>query len=138
MKILKRLSPVTILIGPVVNNSGMIFTGMVISDFNITANGVSVALMLPSEVIYSHNGHYLLSLTSDNVKMAGGLSISCNKPGYFMPISHYEVILPAVYNAFTKYDIGVIGGFLAYGEGAGQISPSSGGLLIKQIVIDVK
>jgi hypothetical protein len=83
------------LIGPVLAPSGAAYTGASVGNFNKTLNGVTSALAAPSQIVHSHNGHYLMTLDDAHVTAEGGLEISLNLDGFFMTVHRYQVCDPA-------------------------------------------
>jgi hypothetical protein len=94
MQTLDLLADATRLIGPVLAPSGAAYTTAVITDFNLTLNGATAPLAHPSQVVHSHNGHYLLTIDEARISAEGGLEISMNKDGYFMTVHRYQVLDP--------------------------------------------
>jgi len=94
---LKQSTSVIVLIGPVLDSSGVAYTGLAIADLNITKNG-STAAMSGNTFSHSHEGHYLLTLTTTNTNTLGNLVISCNKSTYAMPPARFRVLHANVYD----------------------------------------
>lgn len=80
---LKQSTSATILVGPVLASDGTVYTGMAAADFNLTKNGTTASLS-GNTVTHSHEGHYLLTLTTGNTDTLGRLVVSCNKSTYAM------------------------------------------------------
>ena len=54
---LKQSTSAVVLVGPVLDASGVAVTTAVIGDFTLTKNGTSAA-MSGNTISHSHNGHY--------------------------------------------------------------------------------
>lgn len=100
MQFLKQSTGVTVLIGPILDSSGAAVTGAVIADLNITKNG-STAAMSGNTFTHSHNGHYLLTLTTTDTNTLGRLSISANNSAHAMPVFRYTVLVAAMFDAIV-------------------------------------
>jgi hypothetical protein len=101
MNLLKQSTAVTVIVGPVLATDGTAYTGMVIGDFNITKNGTTVAMAAAATATHSHNGYYLIGLTTGNTDTLGELAISANKATYAMSLFRYEVVPAAVYDSLV-------------------------------------
>lgn len=100
MQFLKQSTGATVEIGPILDSSGAAVTGAVIADLNITKNG-STAAMSGNTFTHSHNGHYLLTLTTTDTDTLGRLSISANNSAHAMPVFRYTVLVAAMFDAIV-------------------------------------
>lgn len=130
--LLKKSVTASVLVGPVLDNTGAAYTGMAIGDFNITKNGTTAAMASAAVATHSHNGNYIIDLTTGNTDTAGRLVISCNKSTYAMTNVRFEVLPATTFDALVTNDAGTSGGILMFGTGTGQINPSSGNVSITQ------
>lgn len=106
MELLKQNTAATILVGPVLDSTGAAYTGMAITDFNLTKNGTTAAMAAAASVTHSHEGHYLLTFTTGNTDTLGRLVVSCNKSGYAMPPARFSVLKSTAFDALiTNGDI---------------------------------
>jgi hypothetical protein len=101
MQFLKQSTAATVEVGPVLDANGDPYTGAVIGDFNITKNGTTAALAAAATATHSHNGTYLVALTTGNTDTLGRLSISMNKATYGMTIFRYEVLAANQFDAIV-------------------------------------
>jgi hypothetical protein len=101
MQFLKQSTAATVEVGPVLDADGNAYTSAVIGDFNITKNGTTAALASPATATHSHNGTYLVALTTGNTDTLGRLSISMNKATYGMTIFRYEVLAANQFDAIV-------------------------------------
>lgn len=100
MQALKQSTAATILVGPVLDASGLAVTTAVLADFNITKNGTS-ATLTGSTVTHSHNGHYTIALTTGNTDTLGRLTISVNNSAMAMSPYRYTVLAAAVFDTLV-------------------------------------
>lgn len=107
---LRQSTAATVLVGPVLDTSGAPYTDMAIGDFNLTKNGTSAALASAATATHSHNGYYLIALTTGNTDTLGRAAISCNKSGYAMSEFLYMVLPAATYDMLTTNAAGTSGG----------------------------
>lgn len=131
MQMLKQSTAATILVGPVLDVSGAAVTTAVIGDFQATKNGTSAALASPATATHSHNGFYLLALTTGNTDTVGRLVISVNNTAQSMSTHRYTVLLPSVFDALVTNATNTTGG-LPTATGAitalaGAVSTYAGG-----------
>jgi hypothetical protein len=110
MLLLKKATAASILVGPVLDSSGLVYTGMTISDFNITKNGTTAAMAAAATATHDHNGMYLIALTTGNTDTLGRLTISCNKATYAMSAFGYEVLTALTFDAIVTNGAGVANG----------------------------
>jgi hypothetical protein len=101
MQFLKQSTAATVEVGPVLDANGDPYTGAVIGDFNVTKNGTTAALAAAATATHSHNGTYLVALTTGNTDTLGRLSISMNKATYGMTIFRYEVLAANQFDAIV-------------------------------------
>jgi hypothetical protein len=101
MQFLKQSTAATVEVGPVLDADGNAYTSAVIGDFNITKNGTTAALAAAATATHSHNGTYLIALTTGNTDTLGRLSISMNKATYGMTIFRYEVLAANQFDAIV-------------------------------------
>jgi hypothetical protein len=101
MQFLKQSTAATVEVGPVLDANGDPYTGAVIGDFNLTKNGTTAAMASPAGATHSHNGTYLVALTTGNTDTLGRLSISMNKATYAMTIFRYEVLAANQFDAIV-------------------------------------
>jgi hypothetical protein len=101
MQLLKQSTAATVEVGPVLDANGDPYTGASAADFNITKNGTTAALASPTTATHSHNGTYLVALTTGNTDTLGRLSISMNKATYAMTIFRYEVLAANQFDAIV-------------------------------------
>jgi hypothetical protein len=101
MQFLKQSTAATVEVGPVLDANGDPYTGAVIGDFNLTKNGTTAAMASPADATHSHNGTYLVALTTGNTDTLGRLSISMNKATYGMTIFRYEVLAANQFDAIV-------------------------------------
>lgn len=101
MQVLKQSTTATILVGPVLDEDGVAYTGAVIGDFQATKNGVTAALAAAATATHSHNGMYLIELTTGNTDTLGRLDISLNKSTYGMTNHRYEVLSASQFDALV-------------------------------------
>lgn len=101
MQVLKQSTTATILVGPVLDADGAAYTSAVIGDFNITKNGSTAALAASATATHSHNGMYLIALTTGNTDTLGRLDISLNKSTYGMTNHRYEVLSANQFDALV-------------------------------------
>jgi hypothetical protein len=101
MQLLKQSTAATVEVGPVLDANGDPYTGASAADFNITKNGTTAALASPTTATHSHNGTYLVALTTGNTDTLGRLSISINKATYAMTIFRYEVLAANQFDAIV-------------------------------------
>ena len=101
MQVLKQSTTATILVGPVLDADGAAYTAAVIGDFNITKNGSTAALAAAATATHSHNGMYLIALTTGNTDTLGRLDVSMNNTSYAMTNHRYEVLTANQFDALV-------------------------------------
>ena len=101
MQVLKQSTAATILVGPVLDADGAAYTSAVIGDFNLTKNGSTAALAAAATATHSHNGMYLIQLTTGNTDTLGRLDVSMNNTSYGMTNHRYEVLSANQFDALV-------------------------------------
>jgi hypothetical protein len=121
---LKQSTSTTVLVGPVLDASGVAVTTAVIGDFTLTKNGTA-ATMSGNTISHSHNGHYLITLTTGNTDTIGRLAISVNNSAQAMPVFRWDICQPTVYDALFSNAVNTSGGLPA---ATGNISALAGAI----------
>ncbi|MFN9292829.1 MAG: hypothetical protein ACK6EB_32535, partial [Planctomyces sp.] len=106
---LKQSTSAVVLVGPVLDASGVAVTTAVIGDFTLTKNGTSAA-MSGNTISHSHNGHYAITLTTGNTDTIGRLTISVNNTAQAMPVFRWDICQPTVYDALFTHAVNTTGG----------------------------
>lgn len=101
MQDLRQSTAATVLVGPVLDSAGTAYTGAVIGDFNLTKNGTTAAMASAATATHSHNGHYLIALTTGNADTLGRLTITANNTTYAMPPARFMVLPAATYDGLV-------------------------------------
>ena len=109
---LKQSTSAVVLVGPVLDASGVAVTTAVIGDFTLSKNGTSAA-MSGNTISHSHNGHYAITLTAANTDTIGRLTISVNNTAQAMPVFRWDVCQPTVYDALFTNAVNTSGGLPA-------------------------
>ena len=109
---LKQSTSAVVLVGPVLDASGVAVTTAVIGDFTLTKNGTSAA-MSGNTISHSHNGHYAITLTAANTDTIGRLTISVNNTAQAMPVFRWDICQPTVYDALFTNAVNTTGGLPA-------------------------
>ena len=127
---LKQSTSAVVLVGPVLDASGVAVTTAVIGDFTLTKNGTSAA-MAGNTISHSHNGHYAITLTTGNTDTIGRLTISVNNTSQAMPVFRWDICQPTVYDALFTHAVNTTGGLPAATAAitalAGSVSTYAGG-----------
>ena len=127
---LKQSTSAVVLVGPVLDASGVAVTTAVIGDFTLTKNGTSAA-MSGNTISHSHNGHYAITLTTGNTDTIGRLTISVNNTAQAMPVFRWDICQPTVYDALFTNAVNTTGGLPAATAAitalAGTVSTYAGG-----------
>jgi hypothetical protein len=110
MQLLKQSTAATVLVGPVLDSAGLAITTAVIGDFQITKNGSTAALASPATATHSHNGNYLIALSTGNTDTAGRLVITVNNAAQAMGSHRYTVLVASVFDAIVTNATNTIGG----------------------------
>jgi len=119
---LKQSTSAVVLVGPVLDASGVAVTTAVIGDFTLTKNGTSAA-MSGNTISHAHNGHYAITLTATNTDTIGRLTISVNNTAQAMPVFRWDICQPSVYDALFTNAVNATGGLPA---ATGAISALAG------------
>ena len=127
---LKQSTSAVVLVGPVLDSSGVAVTTAVIGDFTLSKNGTSAA-MSGNTISHSHNGHYAITLTAANTDTIGRLTISVNNTAQAMPVFRWDICQPTVYDALFTNAVNTNGGLPAATGAitalAGAVSTYAGG-----------
>lgn len=135
MQLLKQSTASTILVGPLLDSAGAAVTTAVIGDFNLTKNGTTAALAASATATHSHNGHYLIALTTSNTDTLGRLTISANNSAHAMATHRYSVLLSSVFDAVITNAANATGGLLA---ATGAVAGISGTLATAADIATIK
>jgi len=134
-QLLKQSTAASVLVGPVLDNTGAAYTGMAIGDFNITKNGTTAAMASAATATHSHNGHYIIALTTGNTDTLGRLAISCNKSTYTMGRYTATVLTSSTFDAIVTNaataagglcDVQRVTGYVPQVDASGYFKVSSG------------
>ena len=127
---LKQSTSAVVLVGPVLDASGVAVTTAVIGDFTLSKNGTSAA-MSGNTISHAHNGHYAITLTAANTDTIGRLTISVNNTAQAMPVFRWDICQPTVYDALFTNAVNTSGGLPAATGAitalAGAVSTYAGG-----------
>ena len=127
---LKQSTSAVVLVGPVLDASGVAVTTAVIGDFTLSKNGTSAA-MSGNTISHAHNGHYAITLTAANTDTIGRLTISVNNTAQAMPVFRWDICQPTVYDALFTNATNTSGGLPAATGAitalAGAVSTYAGG-----------
>jgi hypothetical protein len=110
MQLLKQSTAATVLVGPVLDSAGLAITTAVIGDFQLTKNGSTAALASPATATHSHNGNYLIALSTGNTDTAGRLVITVNNSAQAMGTHRYTVLVASVFDAIVTNATNTTGG----------------------------
>lgn len=121
---LKQSTSAVVLVGPILDASGVAVTTAVIGDFTLSKNGTSAA-MSGNTISHSHNGHYAITLTAANTDTIGRLTISVNNTAQAMPVFRWDICQPTVYDALFANAVNTTGGLPA---ATGAISALAGSI----------
>ena len=134
-QLLKQSTAASVLVGPVLDSTGAAYTGMAIGDFNITKNGTTAAMASAATATHSHNGHYIIALTTGNTDTLGRLAISCNKSTYTMGRYTATVLTSSTFDAIVTNaataagglcDVQRVTGYVPQVDASGYFKVSSG------------
>ncbi len=90
----------TIMVGPVLDASGVAVTGAVIGDFKISKNGAAPAgLNASATLTHRHTGHYSLALTATDTDTVGSAQITLDKTTDTCPEKDITVVEEVIYDA---------------------------------------
>ena len=130
MHLLKQNTAATVIVGPVLDASGVAVTTAVVGDFRLAKEGSS-AVLSGATVTHDANGYYLIALTTTNTNTVGRLAIYSNNTAQSMGTTRFMVLLPSVYDALVANAVNQAGGLPAATAQitalAGAISTYSGG-----------
>jgi hypothetical protein len=110
MQLLKQSTAATVLVGPVLDSAGLAITTAVIGDFQLTKNGSTAALASPATATHSHNGNYLIALSTGNTDTAGRLVITVNNSAQAMGSHRFTVLVASVFDAIVTNATNTTGG----------------------------
>jgi hypothetical protein len=150
---MKQSTAASLIVGPVLDSTGAEYASAVIGDLSLSKNGATLtALASAATLTYIANGYYTLALTTGNTDTLGRADISCNKSTYQMPPRELMILPATVYDALTTNATTAAGGLgdiqrmagtaltgrdigasvlLSSGTGTGQVSLSSGAVLLQ-------
>lgn len=111
--LMRQSTAATLKIGPVLDSSGVEYTGMVIGDIEIDKNGTEAAMASAATLTHEANGHYELVLTTGNTDTLGRLRFYSNKSTYQFPDVRCMVLPATVYDAHVTNATNTNGGLLA-------------------------
>ncbi len=100
MQYLRQSTAATVLVGPVLDADGAAVTGAVIGDFRLAKNG-TVTTMSGNTINHSHNGCYLIGLTTTDTNTLDRLSISVGNTSYAMTVFRYTVLSANQFDALV-------------------------------------
>lgn len=130
MHLLKQNTAATVIVGPVLDASGVAVTTAVVGDFRLAKEGSS-AVLSGATVTHDANGYYLIALTATNTNTVGRLAIYSNNTAQSMGTTRFMVLLPSVYDALVANATNQTGGLPTATAQitalAGAISTYSGG-----------
>ena len=111
MQFLKQSTGASIIVGPVLDATGLEYASALIGDISVSSNGgASSALANTATLVYIANGFYTLTLRTTDTATLGRLDIICNKSTYQMPPVRLEVLQPTVFDAFVTNAAGGLNG----------------------------
>lgn len=148
MQWFKQSTAASLIVGPILDSTGIEYASAVIGDLSLSKNGGTLtALASAATLTYIANGYYTLALTTGNTDTLGRGEISCNKATYQMPPRELMVLPATVYDALVTNATTAVGGLgdiqrmagtaltardigasvlLSSGTGTGQVKLSSG------------
>jgi len=101
MQFLKQSTAFTLRVGPILDSTGVEYSGAVIGDLSITKNGTTAAMAAAATLTYDANGYYSLVGTTGNSDTLGRLDITCNKSTYQMPPVRLQVLAAAAFDTIV-------------------------------------
>lgn len=116
------------MIGPILDSTGTAVTTAVIGDINITKNGTTAALAASATLTHSHNGNYVLALTTSNTDTLGRLDISSNNSAQSMPVFRYTVLTASTFDAIVTNAATAAGGLQDVVRIGGQSVTAAAGI----------
>lgn len=108
----KQSTAATLIVGPILDSTGVEYTSAVIGDLSLNKNGTEAALASAATLTHVSNGHYTLVLTTGNTDTLGRASIRCNKSTYQMPVIALMVRPATVFDLLVTNAAGGANGFL--------------------------
>jgi hypothetical protein len=101
MSIIARQSTTrTVMVGPVLDASGVAVTDGVVADVKISKNGGAPAALNGSATLtHRHTGHYSLALTTSDLDTVGQAELCMDDTVNAMPVKVITVVEEAVYDA---------------------------------------
>ena len=111
MKLLKQSTAATIVVGPVLDSSGLAVTTAVVGDFRIAKNGTTATLS-GATVTHDANGYYTIALTTGNTDTAGRLVVYSGNTAQSMATHHWTVLLASVFDALQANATNATGGLV--------------------------
>lgn len=141
----KQSTAATLIVGPILDASGVEYASAVIGDLSISKNGGTLTAMASAATLtHIANGQYTLVTTTGNMDTLGRAQITCNKSTYQMPMLQLMVMPAMVFDSLiagsdrfdanvthisdtsqTARDIGA-SVLLSSGTGTGQLDFTSG------------
>jgi hypothetical protein len=102
MIIVKQSTARTVIVGPVLDASGVAVTGSVVGDFKVSKNGGAPAALDGSATLtHRHTGMYSLALTANDLDTIGSAEITCDDTVNACPVKELVVIVASVYDALV-------------------------------------
>lgn len=99
----KQSTALTLIVGPVLDSSGVEYTSAVIGDLSISKNGGTLtALAAAATLTHIANGQYTLVLTTGNTDTLGVIQITCNKSTYQLPTVERMIVPANVYDSIIS------------------------------------
>lgn len=100
MIIVRQSTARTVMVGPVLDASGVAVTDGVVGDLKISKNGAAPAALNGSATLtHRHTGHYSLALTTSDLDTVGQAEVVMDDTVNAMPTKELQVIEEAVYDA---------------------------------------
>lgn len=101
MVVARQSTARTVIVGPVLDSTGVAVTDGVVGDFKIAKNGGAPAALNGSATLTHRNtGHYSLALTASDLDTVGQAEIVIDDTTNACPVKEITVIEEAVYDAF--------------------------------------
>ncbi len=119
MEVLKQSTAASLIVGPILDSTGVEYASAVIGDISLSKNGATLtALASAATLTYIANGLYTLALTTGNTDTLGRAEIFCTKSTYQMPPVRLSVLAAATFDALITNASGAAGGLLIAGSNA--------------------
>jgi hypothetical protein len=97
----------TIMVGPVLDASGVAVTDGVVGDFKVSKNGGAPGALNGSATLtHRHTGFYSLALTASDLDTVGGAQITIDDSTNCCPMANITVVEEAVYDALFAASAG--------------------------------